>query len=431
MVYYLLGGFVNPVITRGFDIHGARALDFDTALKIRFLLDPEVREFLKELEKYLRRIRIEVSREKDLVKGEVRGRIDWARTIQVWASTGFQDRTTLAISRPIRNYDIPENLVLKKTVTILNEFMNEKKVRREIERDYNWSKKLQERRRYIKGILRNVHFKRIMDAKAIHITPRMKSQVKRSRKRLYIESCRIFEKYQVVFLRHELSELLKDTFIDPDNVEKTYELFCLFMIIKTLDVIGWHVEKLEEIVADRGETAVLTQDEHEIRIFYNVTDPARLRFYDRAEPKETKKALQEITKSYFGKERQLTTRRPDIILEFRRGQVVKDYVVFEVKYTSNDDYVVEGVYQALHYLYDLKREDERVYFYKKSLGRGYNAAVIAYKLSPNIDKDNKVEDVNLKVKLLDFEDLADYTALIAFFRNFFEHQGLVIDGAKH
>lgn len=427
MVYYLLGGFVNPVITRGFDIHGARALDFDTALKIRFLLDPEVREFLEELEKYLRRIRTEVSREKDLVKGQVRGRIDWPRTIQVWASAGFKDRTTLAISRPIKNYDIPENLVLKKIVTILNEFMNEREVRREIERDYDWSRELQESRKYIQGILRNVHFKRIMDAKTIHITSRMKSQVRRSRKRLYRESCGIFEKYQGVFLRHELSKLLKDTFIDPDNVEKTYELFCLFMIIKTLEEdIGWKVRKFEEITADRGETAVLKQGEYEIRMFYNVTDPARLKFYNRTEPKETKKALQEIIKSYFGKKRP-TTRRPDIILELRYEQTVKDYVVFEVKYTSSDDYVVEGVYQALHYLYDLRREEERDYFFKKSLGKGYNAAVIAYKLSPNICRNDKIENENLKVKLLDYEDLLDHTALIAFFRKFFEHQDLDTD----
>ena len=81
-------------------------------------------------------------------------------------------------------------------------------------------------------------------------------------------------------------------------------------------------------------------------------------------------------------------------------------------------------------MHDLKREEERAYFFRKNLGKGYNAAVIAYKLSSNIYKDDKVEDENLKVKLLDFEDLVDRTTLIAFFRKFFEHQGLVIDACS-
>lgn len=410
---------MNPIITRGFDIHGARTLDFDTALKIRFLLDPEVKDFLAELEKHLRRIRTEVSREKDMMKGEVRGRVDWAKTIQVWASTAFLDRTTLATSRPIRDYNIPENLVLKKIITILNDLMKDKEVRSEIERDYDWSKNLQKRRQYVQRILRNVHFKRIKDAKAIRITSRIKSQVRRSRKKLYRESCKILEKYQHVFLRHEIGELLKETFIDPDNMEKTYELFCLFTILETLrEHMHWKTIKLKEIRANRAETAVLVQDECEIRVFYNVTDPARLNFYSRTEPKETKKALQEITRSYFGTEKLDKTRRPDIILEFRSEQTVKDYVVFEVKYTRDDDYIIQGVYQTLHYLYDLKREKEKGYFFKKSLGRGYNAAVITRELSSSIHKDNSMEDANLKVKLLDYKDLVDGTTLITFFKKF-------------
>lgn len=114
MTAYLLNGFVDSNITKGFDVSGAKALDFPTALKIRFLLDEEVAAFLKILETYLRRTKTEVSREKDLSKGEVRGHIDWGRTFQTWATSGYKDKTVFAIDKPIKNYDIPENLILKK-----------------------------------------------------------------------------------------------------------------------------------------------------------------------------------------------------------------------------------------------------------------------------------------------------------------------------
>jgi len=428
MVSYLLEGFVNSNITQGFDISGAKALNFHTALKIRFLLDGEVKDFLKMLETYLRRIRTEVSREKDLRKGEVRGHIDWRRTIQTWASSGFKDKTVLAISKPVRNYDIPENLILKKIVSLLNNLMNDKEVRREIERDYEWSNELRERRRYVQGVLRNVYFKRIMNERKIQITSRMKSQVRRSRKQLYRDSCKIFEKYQSVFFKHELGQLLKDTFIDPNNLDKTYEIFCLFTVIKTLDqLMGWEIKKLKEITRQRNETAVLTKGNFIINIFYNVT--GGLEFYSRKEPEQTKKALEKITKAYFGKERRLTTRRPDIIVELLCGETYKDYIVLEVKYTENDEYIVEGIYQALHYLYDLTREGKKRQFFwgKTLLGKGYNGAVIAYKL-PEVVRERKavtLENKKLKIKLFEFSDLKQYDTLKRFFEKSLEPYGLV------
>jgi hypothetical protein len=428
MVSYLLEGFVNPDITKGFNIDGEKALNFNTALKIRFLLDEEIRGFLKRLGTYLRSIRTELSREMDIRKGEVRGRIDWRRTIQAWTSSIFQDKTTLVINKPIRNYDIPENLVLKKIVMLLSELISDDQVKVEIERNYDWNQRLKEGRHHVQEVLKNVYFKRIME-KDIEITSRMKAQVRKSRKKLYRESCKILEKYQSVFLQHELGQLLRDTFINPNNIEKTYELVCLFRIIEVLEkASGWKIEKLREITINRNETAVLAheQSDYRIRVFYNVTEPAKLSFYDSTEPPITKRALNKITSAYFGEKKE-RTRRPDIILELAQGKVVKDYVVFEVKYTENMDYVVDGIYQALHYLFDLKRLRSQNYFFKRELGNGYNAGVIAYRLdlSPSCDKIDQLGNKSLKVKLFDFTDLQDSEALNVFFHNFLKQHDLV------
>jgi hypothetical protein len=204
---YLLEGQINPKLNVNLNVFGAEALNFATALKIRFLLDKDVSAYLQRLETMLRRVRTEVSRERDAVKGQVRGRIDWRLTFQQWAQSGLRERDTYIVSKPIKNYNIPENLVLKKTIATLKNLIDDEEVRKEIDRDYSWSQMLKNSRRCLHFILRNVYFLRIKDEKQIRISPRMKSIVRSSRKALYRDSCRIYEQYEKLFRK------------DPDRTE--------------------------------------------------------------------------------------------------------------------------------------------------------------------------------------------------------------------
>jgi len=188
--------------------------------------------------------------------------------------------------------------------------------------------------------------------------------------------------------------------------------------------MGWTIQNLHEITQNREETAILTKKNYSLTIFYNVTEPAKLEFYDRTEPSETKQALQKITQAYFGKARLLTTRRPDIILELN-GDDIKDYLVCEVKYTTSTDYVVEGIYQTLHYLYDLKRKEDVTYFFQNSLGRGYNAMVIAHHLSSTVNRNRPINNANLKVKLFDYNDLVLTDNVVKYLEKFFEPYNLM------
>lgn len=418
---YLLQGSINPNFNINLNVFGAEALRFDTALKIRFLLDPKVLKYLQNLETLLRRIRTEVSRERQSTKGEVRGHIDWRQTIQKWAQSDFRDRTNYTISRPIKNYDIPENLVLKKTVSTLHMLMVNDSVKQEIDRDYSWSLILRESRKNLRTILRNVHFKKIMDENQIHVSSRMKNIVRQSRKKLYRDSCSIYEKYEHIFEkksfnRTEFEDLLTKTFIDPRNVERLFELYCLFKILDILKEMGWKIQKISEITQNREETAILQSNNRTITVFYNVTDPANLFFIDLLEPAEIKEAQQRIARAYFEKTLLDTSRRPDIILEIvHNGK--RNYLVFEIKYSRRSETIERGIYQALHYLYDISVVKGEPFF-EYTLGNGYNAAVIAYRFPENIKKDNNVKNSKLKVKLFESLDLKNTADIKQFLGKF-------------
>jgi hypothetical protein len=357
----------------------------------------------------LRRVRTEVSRERDAVKGQVRGRIDWRLTFQQWAQSGLRERDTYIVSKPIKNYNIPENLVLKKTIATLKNLIDDEEVRKEIDRDYSWSQMLKNSRRCLHFILRNVYFLRIKDEKQIRISPRMKSIVRSSRKALYRDSCRIYEQYEKLFRkdpdRTELEQLLRETFIDPRNIDRLFELYCLFKILEALKEIDWQIEKISEIRREREETAILSKDGQTITVFYNVTEAAKLLFSDRTEPSVIKKAQAKIAGAYFGKEKLDTSRRPDIILEFT-NENKPNYLVFEIKNTRIAGTIEQGVYQALHYLYDISLVRKRAKpVFGNTLGNGYNAAVIAYKFPTELKKDNNLDDPLLKVKIFESADL--------------------------
>ena len=101
----------------------------------------------------------------------------------------------------------------------------------------------------------------------------------------------------------------------------------------------------------------------------------------------------------------------------------KDYLVIEVKYTKDKDYIIQGISQALHYLWDLQKRKK--YFFRDTLGDGYNAAVIAREIHDEIKKEEHLENQELKVKLFDFNDLVkDNKPLEIFLQKFLEKNGI-------
>ena len=146
---------------------------------------------------------------------------------------------------------------------------------------------------------------------------------------------------------------------------------------------------------------------------------AALEFYDRCEPKIVKNELEKATEACFGKSSR-DTRRPDIILQLKLNGKIIDYLVFEVNYSTDKDYIIQGMNQALHYLYDMRHTGQN-YFFKGGLGRGYNAAVLAYRTNTIQENKSVIGRNDLKVKLFQYEDLLEENEILEeFLHSFFE-----------
>ena len=76
--------------------------------------------------------------------------------------------------------------------------------------------------------------------------------------------------------------------------------------------------------------------------------------------------------------------------------------------------------QALHYLYDMRHKGQK-YFFNGELGRGNNAAVLAYRASTIQENKSFIGRTDLKVKLFQYEDLlAENEILEEFLHSFLE-----------
>ena len=104
-----------------------------------------------------------------------------------------------------------------------------------------------------------------------------------------------------------------------------------------------------------------------------------------------------------------------------RDEKTISYLLFEIKNTEDSEYIIEGAYQALHYLYDLK--EGGTYFFGKTFGNGYNAAVVAFKLNLQPNRTEITNNPALKIKLLDYTDLVERNALNLFINKFLEQNG--------
>lgn len=374
LVSFLKQGEINPkFVEKQLQYKGVdRLQDLKSILRIHFVLSERVVDFLERLPERIRRIKTESKKQTARRRGEVRGKVNWSRTISQQRSQ--QDRSIFIYQNPSKNYDLPENLVLKKLLSIIFTVLDTD-LKKPLDKNYSWLKGLQGKQDLV-GTLenivrRNVHVNRISDPEEYTISERDLSKAENSRKGLYKEAAKRLVEYNKLmegdYEEDDLEELLNETLILPKDAATLFELYAVFKLIRKVGK-GFKINKIEE----GADEIASFEGTNSKTIVYHDSTGERLSFFEDLDKLRHKEANIEFLEKYrkarlehtrlignlIGRESEtLYSGRPDILIEQYEDDSLKKIWIGEVKYTDLKQTFSRGLKELVEYLYFAHSED--------------------------------------------------------------------------
>ncbi|QKQ98274.1 hypothetical protein GKQ38_01935 [Candidatus Nanohaloarchaea archaeon] len=349
--------------------------DYELLMDLHFILKPEVVEFVQRLPERIRSIKTQTENVSKTRRGTVEGRINWSSTIKERYSGNPGDNSLFVTDNRTEHYDIDENIVLKRLLSVIYETLQE--AREYFERDYAWvNDRWKEEEDLVEEMERiferDVHVKRISKPEQYEPTNRMLNTAENSRQQIYREAAGLLNKRNRIFdgNEDELTELLNDTAITPDDEETLLELFVLFRFISTIDNIESEDFNLATIESGSQRIATMESEEKEIAVYHDSSardldiefkfDPEKDSDEPYSRPEEVELKSREIISDYFDKDTREVTGRPDVILVeiIDKDSEDREYFIAEVKNSTNEKTIKRGIKEALEYLAFLRDEDE-------------------------------------------------------------------------
>lgn len=354
--------------------------NFDQLLRIHFLLKEEVKEFIEDLPHLIRNIKTSTQKTNREVNGEIRGRIDWQATISNRSKNAYTNKNTFVCQQVDKDYNIKENLVLKKFLNIINKILYNDL--NSSWNDYTWLSDWFNKDGLFKNfeqiMNKNVYLKRI-SLDNIIISERMIVDSKKSRNYLYRKAAELLEFYYDYIENNswqkneeEIIKLLNKSFIQP---EKDSVLFELYWVIKLIRANAGDYS-LELLGGGDNLTAQWYRGNYKYSLYHDSTASKDLNWkvdlaeissspdpYLKRKVSSYREALEissifnsKLSSSYW-------SGRPDIIIEIRNrnDNSLKKLVVAEVKYTINHETAKGGLKELLDYLY-LVKDSNHQYF---------------------------------------------------------------------
>lgn len=364
--------------------------DLETLLRIHFVLtdaknedqDVGVLDFIRKLEDQIRRMKTTTTPESVRRHGEVRGHIDWQQTVKARSRTGRLNEPIFVSRQQEEYYNIDENLVLKRLLSIIQEIVfDDLSHALENPGAYGWlemwtdteavlaPRDSESAAEMLKRVLeQNIYLQRI-NAQDRELTDRTIESVKQSRSVFYQEAAILLDRYRQL-MQHELDsaearEILNHTIIAPDQTEVLFELYWIFRLLDAYENVQYRV-----LTDQRAHPSVIAAWESEgarYRVSHDSTGTG-LTFYESIgsesiEPDGYLYRLNEVLSRWRelseemldrGGESTLWGGRPDIIVERYeqdKGTWLLDEIfIGEVKYTKNLDYVASGLRELLEYM---------------------------------------------------------------------------------
>lgn len=336
--------------------------NIEKLLRIHFLLKDDVVNFVEKLESRLRSIKTTVETKTTVLNGKIRGSVNWKETISARCSNGY-NKSIFVCSLPEKQFSIPENIVLKKILSIFNDII-ENDLELAFKKEYDWlnkwvdDKKLKEVLK--KTFLKNIYLRKIKYNEEREINNKFLVKALSSRKPIYQDAAELLSKYNSL-MNHELNkkeakELLRNTFVCSENKDLLFELYWIIKIIKSFDNAKLNI--LEE-----GSSLVASWkvEDKKYKLYHDSTGSKILNFNEKLEDnKDNGKdnfILREI--KVLEKVEELTSKtnngslwggRPDILLEEWKDEKLISVFVGEVKNTKSKDYAMKGLRELLEYV---------------------------------------------------------------------------------
>jgi hypothetical protein len=340
--------------------------EFSRLKRIHFCLSDPVVDFVDQLPDRLRGIKTATQRERVNTKGEIRGSIDWSETTKLRHTESIGDRSVFACESPYVEYDIPENLVLKRLLWVI--YRTATQELREFEYEWRrtqWSD--EDIRQFERLYNRNIHLNRIRDGDSISLTRRDLTAARTARGALYTEAYDRFDTYDQLqendFSGQKVQKLLRDTLIVPERLPRLFELFCVFKLIRVLADL-YSGLSLQVIEPGASEIAVLAGESRRIEIYHD--KQGSLRFREQMDDIEAEtpffKRYQDVFETHEelldaflsrGAEQTLYSGRPDVVVEIYSRDasdwVLSDILLGEIKYTESDQAFSRGLRELIEY----------------------------------------------------------------------------------
>lgn len=413
------GGFPEEEIARSIKPGGLdeRFEEYELLLDLHFILQDDVVDFVRELPKQLRSIRTETRTVSRTRRGTVDGKINWNSTIKKRYSQNPNDKSLFVCDNRSENYDIDENLVLKKLISVIYSTLRE--AEEYLREDYEWVQDtwkgnealIDEIQRIVE---RNVHVRRIREPEAYEPTERMIQTATQSRQAIYRDAASLLQERNRLFAGEAdaIRTLLDETAITPDDEHTLFELYVLFRFVAILEEMQDSQMRFKTIATGRQEIARM-EGEKEIVLYHdNSADDRNLSFKadlneddseELSRTEEVQRTAHRIANNYFKeKDFQNHTGRPDVIvLEIIDEEASQhEYLIAEVKNSRNVQTIRNGIKETLEYLAFLQVNEEFVFDtpeYETYFGTNWNGLLVVQDLDENTAPFEEQESSEIKI----------------------------------
>ena len=425
LAYVMHGNFPEHELARKLKLEGLdeRFEEYTLLLDLHFVLRDDVREFVGNLPQWLRSIRTESQTVSQTRRGEIRGRINWNATVQERYASNPRDRSLYVCDDHTSRYDIAENIVLKSLLNAIHSTLQQ--ADDYLHRDYQWvrdtwygNEPLIEDLQHV--VERNVHVLRIRDPTVAEPTDRMVDQASSARQPVYRQAANLLETRQNLHRGDPtaIRSLLQQTAITPDDLGTLFELYVLFRMVGTLEQLLEAEPVFRTISSDTQELVRMDSDPEVVLYHDNSAADRDLSFRadveDPQEQSRSDKVQQEalqVARNYFDNPMLRNhTGRPDVLILEVRSDEGSDYryLITEVKFSSNDKVVRQGMKETLEYLAFLKANDEYVFEIDASesvFGDGWNGLLVTKDLEETTQSLEQQVDTENPIKVLQVSEL--------------------------